>query len=363
MKDNHRLVLEQMLAAPTAPFHEQAVVGVVRQWAQRAGVDLRLDRAGNVVLELGRGTQPKWVLTAHIDHPGFIVRECRAGSVTAEFLGSVRKDFFIGSRVRFFGEAGEVGGRVTAVTDAKAGGFMQVRVKLDARAKLPASTVGMWDFPSMRVRGNRLSGRGCDDVAGAAALLCALEDLAESSRAGRSVPRVMGLLTRAEEVGFIGAMGACQRDTIPRKSLVVGIETSKAQAAAPLGGGVVVRVGDAARTFEPALTAHVTAIAAALRKADGDFHFTRQLMPGGTCESTAYQMYGLRATALCVPLGNYHNMGAAGKIAPEQIDLRDFASLVKLLVAIASDDGNTERTEDALRKRLRELLQTRGEFL
>ena len=45
-------------------------------------------------------------------------------------------------------------------------------------------------------------------------------------------------------------------------------------------------------------------------------------MSGGTCEATAYQLYGYRTAALCVALGNYHNCGPDLTIAPEFVDRR-----------------------------------------
>ena len=35
----------------------------------------------------------------------------------------------------------------------------------------------------------------------------------------------------------------------------------------------------------------------------------RCLMSGGTCEATAYQLYGYETGGLCIALGNYHNRG------------------------------------------------------
>ena len=46
-------------------------------------------------------------------------------------------------------------------------------------------------------------------------------------------------------------------------------------------------------------------------------------MSGGTCEATAYQLYGYRTAALCVALGNYHNCGPNHQIAPEYVSVDD----------------------------------------
>ncbi len=237
--------------------------------------------------------------------------------------------------------------------------FIQARLRLDRAADLRVGDIGMWDLPPMRVRGTALSSRACDDLVGSAAVVCALgEIIAAGTPCDLTV-----LLTRAEEAGFIGTLGACEKRTLPRDAFVVAVETSKAQPGAPLGAGVVVRVGDSIRTFDPSLTAHISAVAAGLARRDKGFHFVRQLMPGGATEASAYLMYGWTAAALCVPLGNYHNMGDRGKIAAEQIDLGDFESLIKLLAALPAEKTLPRNTDDRLREKFRNVLKSRGGFL
>jgi putative aminopeptidase FrvX len=118
--------------------------------------------------------------------------------------------------------------------------------------------------------------------------------------------------------------------------LVIGVECSKAITGVALGGGPVLRVGDKATVFTPAVTAYCQVVAEELAAKDKAFSFQRKLMDGGTCESTAYCHYGYDATGICLPLGNYHNMDESrGRIGPEYIDVRDFANLVKWFVALA----------------------------
>ena len=52
------------------------------------------------------------------------------------------------------------------------------------------------------------------------------------------------LFTRAEEVGFYGALEAIRHATLPKNACVLSLECSKAFAHAPQGEGVIVRVGD-----------------------------------------------------------------------------------------------------------------------
>jgi len=350
-------ILRDVLSLPTAPFCEEAVVEYVRRFANARKLTFRRDKGGNVVLRyrgpVARGRRPlRWVFAAHMDHPGFIAARRRGRTLWARFLGSVEKHYFPGSRARFFTPGGEVGGTVDTVRKAPDGTGRSVRLTLDRSADVPAGTVGMWDFPAMRVRGQRISARACDDLAGVASVLCVLDALARSGIAAD----VTGLLTRAEESGFVGALAACHDRTIPHTALLVAIETSAAHAQAPLGSGVVVRVGDRTRTFDPSLTAHVDAVAENLTKRHGSFRHGRHLMPGGTCESTVYAAWGYTTAAVCIPLGNYHNRDRNGCIAPERIDLGDFTSLVQLLTGLAESKAAPADTDARLRDALSDRL-------
>ena len=354
-------ILESILSQPVSPFHEGAVVAEVRRFAERRGVAFSRDSAGNVILRYRRG-RPRgapWVFTAHMDHPGFVTTRRRGRDVWAHFRGRVKSRYVLGSRVRLFAPGGEVCATVASRRAIKPSPWWSCRLLLDAPAAVPPGTIGMWDVPAFRRRRRRVSARACDDLAGTAAVLCAIDRLA----AAGTRADVIGLLTRAEEAGFVGALSACRLGTIPPDAWVVGIEASKAQPAAPLGGGVVLRVGDSARTFDPSVDAHLAAVAGALARERSGFRFTRQLMPGGSCESMVYCLFGYRAGALALPLGNYHNMGPDGRIRPEEIDLGDFASLVELLAALAMEKTTPAASDAAARARLKAVLAERERFL
>jgi len=95
----------------------------------------------------------------------------------------------------------------------------------------------MWDQGEGRTKGGKFFSRVCDDLAGAAAALTMLSELA--ARPPRSTVAV--LLTRAEEEGFIGAIAASLEPKLLRKSdRVVAIECSALQPYAPQGKGAIV---------------------------------------------------------------------------------------------------------------------------
>ncbi|MHC4717936.1 MAG: hypothetical protein ACYS5V_13260, partial [Planctomycetota bacterium] len=240
MKPRHRTILRELLSAPTAPFIEDAVVEAVRRWAVRTGVGMTRDAAGNVLLRHRgpRAGRRRWVFAAHMDHPGFAAVSRRGRRLWAQFRGGVGAEYFAGSRVRFFAPEGEVVGRIESARKTKDRWIRHCRLALSRPADVPAGTPGMWDLPAMSVRDRTLASRACDDVVGTAAVLCAIEEIAKR----RLRCRVTALLTRAEEAGFVGCLAACENGTIPGGAFVVAIEASKAQPAARLGDGVVIRV-------------------------------------------------------------------------------------------------------------------------
>jgi putative aminopeptidase FrvX len=163
---------------------------------------------------------------------------------------------------------------------------------------------------------------------GVAATLCVLAELAR-----REHPHpVLGIFTRAEETGFVGCMGLCKSGLIPRGAALVGLECSPRRASARVGRGPVVRVGDRLSVFSPWITHHLHASAESLAAQSPAFVYQRALMDGGSCESTAYNLLGFEAGALCLALGNYHNCGADGRIAPEYVAWNDFEGLIALML-------------------------------
>jgi len=200
------------------------------------------------------------------------------------------------------------------------------------------------------VRGKKFYSRGIDDQGGVASALAMLDQLhARPPRAPVAV-----LLTRAEEEGFVGAVAAVVKPKLLRKSdRIIAIECSAMQPYARQGDGVIIRVGDKTSIFNSGLTYFLTQQAEALATADKTFKFQRALMPGGTCEATVYDAYGYTAAAICVPLGNYHNMDREKRrIGPEYIDVGDWKNMVKLFVQVARNGDTFAADNSALRERV-----------
>src|SRR5690606_20167411 len=156
---------------------------------------------------------------------------------------------------------------------------------------LGIGSVGRWRFapPKLGVKRGLLHAPACDDLAGVAAALTALDQ----ARKKPELRHFGVLLTRAEEEGLLGAIAAARDGTVTPDARVLSIEMSRSFAVSPIGAGPVVRVGDVSSVFDADLTNQVTGVAR-----EAKLPHQRKLMAGGTCEATAFGAYGLAATGL-----------------------------------------------------------------
>ena len=290
-----------ILAQPTAPFHEDAIrAEILMQLAQCPHVTAVQDDFGNVIACYRRGSgEARYAFAAHMDHPAY---------VGEEFLGGVPAEY---------------------------------------REKNPPlrdfGAFAMWDLPAFEVKDGRIYSRACDDLIGCTAIVALFHELEKTG----AEACVYGLFTRAEEVGFIGAIHLAQSGRLAKTLTVVSLETSSEKGGpAKMGAGVIVRVGDRTSIFDDAATA---ALMDAAKQAD--IPVQRCLMSGGTCEATAYQLYGYRSAGLCVALGNYHNCGPDTQIASEFVSVEDVAGMVALMVALTTSPTPTD-PHAALRTKL-----------
>jgi putative aminopeptidase FrvX len=335
----HRWLLD-LTHVPTTSGREQRVIDWVRNWVDRRD-DLKVvaDKSGNLLITVkGRRSRTDPVIAAaHMDHPGFVVESVNGRNVTAVFRGGVLEPYFAEAAVEFFDNRdGRHPGKVTDYdTDSKT-----AVVQLNAPTSvLGIGAVGRWRFapPSLGVKRDLLHAPACDDLAGVAAALTAIDQ----SRRKPELRHFGVLLTRGEEEGLLGAIAAARDGTCPDGSRVLSIETSRSFDDSPIGGGPIVRVGDKSSVFDSDLTNRLSIVAR-----DSKLPHQRKLMAGGTCEATAFGAYGIASTGLCLALGNYHNMvdidgvqsGTAKPVlAPEVISISDFDGLVGLMLAAAKD--------------------------
>jgi endoglucanase len=361
-------ILSELCSVPTAPYAEHRVIEYVERFVRDRSKSLRLsrDRFNNQLIEL-RGKYPakarRLVLVAHMDHPGFVARKMINGkTLQADFYGGVLREYVNGAKVRFFDETNtEIRGIVTSTTPDKERPNYPSSAKIHLRMPVTPGSPGMFDQGPGRMKGNKFVSRVCDDLGGAAAALAVLDELSDKPPKNP----VAVLLTRAEEDAFIGAIGAVLHPELLEKSdLIISIECSARQRYALQGNGVVLRVGDRTSIFNSAFMYFLNQQAQALAKRDSKFKFQRALMPGGTCEATVFDAYGYTTGAVCVPLGNYHNMDRhRRKIGPEYVDVNDWKNMVKLLAKVSRESHEFTADLGTLKEKIEKRFQAQRPLL
>jgi endoglucanase len=339
----------RLVSLPTAPFFEHAIAEEVARLCVEQGLPLVRDRFGNLLIHLNKnGRVRPLVLAAHMDHPGFeIERTLGPNRWLARFRGNVAPACFReGLRVRLMPQ--DHPARLVRFDLGK-----QEFQLAAARPPPEEPRFAVWDVEGFAVRDGRIIARACDDLIGVATVLQVLTQL----KRDQARVNVIGVLSRAEEVGFHGALALAAARGLPRDSLVVSLETSRELPGAKMGSGVVIRVGDKASTFDSSATRYLTEVASELGRDRPRFQFQRALMSGGTCEATAYQEFGYQCSAVCVALGNYHNCAPRDQIRAEYVSLADACSMADLLGAAANRMPEFSNLVKRLPDRLASLLQ------
>ncbi|MBK8162516.1 MAG: hypothetical protein IPK65_05030 [Gammaproteobacteria bacterium] len=344
-----------LLAQPTAPFRESHVIEHVSRYFHRHHVPFFADPHGNLVvgaesrrdyadLLRGRGDQPVRVFVAHMDHPGFHgVRWLAHNRLAVRWYGGSPVRHVAGARARLVGPDGVAGSGTFARVRANPSGWGidSAEIRLTPaqasalRGRAARSLSGGFEFraPVWR-QGDRVYCPAADDLVGVFAIM---ETARRLWRAPRARPPFLGLLTRAEEVGFVGAVAHFELGWLrphTRPLVIVSLEASRTLPGAVVGKGPVVRLGDRRTVFQPDGLKVLSDTAA--RVLPGCHQ--RRVMDGGACEATAATAWGLPAIGISVPLGNYHNQGFEGGPdcpapegpAPEFVSTRDVAGLLRL---------------------------------
>lgn len=369
----HLRWLLELTQIPTAAGREFRVVAWLRAWlAARPDLDVTTDAVGNIHVAIkgragtsaGDAVRPIY-FTAHLDHPAFVVERVISPSVVElSFRGGVMEDYFRDAAIALYDacdarRSAKLTGKLdeSRRPDGSASPFSHYLAELaHAADTIAPGDIATWDLPRATIEDDLVHTHACDDLAALAAALCAIDELLSRNIGGD----VRLLFTRAEEVGFIGAIAACRpprgQRLIPMHARVIALENSRSFAESPIGGGPIVRVGDRVSVFSPQLTdaiakraeeiagAPSTVTASQKNTALPTWHWQRKLMAGGACEASVFCEAGYEATCVCLPLGNYHNMAdlasvQAGtnttppRVGREFISAHDYHALVDLLIA------------------------------
>lgn len=359
MNQGQLKLLFELLRQPTAPFREQQVRAFAEAVLDEWGVPHGRDPHGNLMVGVRdaadyrrllheRSSEPVRLFIAHMDHPGFQgARWLDERTLTIRWHGGSPVKHLNGARVWLSAGEGYLGeGRLRRIELHPKGYAIQTAEVRCADARLHQACpqarrlYGGFAFRAPVWRsGRRLYTKAADDLVGVFAILETVHALYR--KRGRQRPPFIGLLTRAEEVGFVGAIAHLELDWTGarRRPLVaVSLEASRTLPGARIGKGPVVRLGDRRTVF----SADGMQLLSELAERVLPQAHQRRIMDGGACEATAATAFGIPTVGLTVPLGNYHNQGLEGGAdcpraqgpAPEFVHLDDVQGLLSLCRAL-----------------------------
>ena len=325
-------LLRELGSRPAVPFFEDGPAGYILTTLGDLGINARRDAYGNIIAHYSNNPQPSQppiAFVAHMDHPGFEITEAGEGRIVGRALGAVpvaalRKPTPVqvlvpdGRRI-----PAEVYPPDETMSSSRSEGEVLVRLRSEVSLDPPVPVV--FDLPDFVLEGDTIRMRALDDLAGCGSILAALERLAFDGVEAD----VYGVFTRAEEGGLFGARLMAEAGTLPKETLVVSLESSAVIPGVAQGEGPVIRTGDASYTFDAEAEQMLIAARESIRVRDPGFKCQRQLMSGGTCEATAFALFGYRTTGIAFPLGNYHNATTRiadpeGGVDAEYIKLSDY---------------------------------------
>ena len=293
-----------------------------------------------------------------MDHPGYEIVEVGERGTIARALGgvpvvSMKQSVAVlallsdGSRVR--AKLIPPGGPLSDDPDDR---LVLVEFEVDVEFAPPVPLV--FDLVNFTLDGDLIRMRAADDLAGCASGLAALERIV----ADEVNVDFYAVWTRAEEGGLWGARLMAEAGTLPKDTLVVSIESSPVIPGVAQGEGPVIRTGDRMFTFDADAEQIFIVAQDAIQSRNPNFKVQRQLMSGGSCEATAFAVFGYKATGIAFPLGNWHNATTfigdpQGGIGPEYIHVDDFLGGVELLTEAAKSVG--KRNDSPTRARVRQI--------
>lgn len=362
-------VLRDLGSRPAVPFYEGGPARYLLDTLRRlepptvaggafAGVDVSRDAYGNIVAHyanLPEQRQPPLALVAHMDHPGFEITGARADGLLASALGGVPvASLKRPTPVLILAPDGERIPATTAPIEDGQADERTVLIRPRAGAPLTAPLPVVFDLPDFDLEGETIRMRAADDLAGCAAILAALERVVSTGVEAD----LYAVFTRAEEAGLYGARLMAEAGTLPPDTIVVSVESSAVIPGVSQGEGTVIRTGDASYTFDADAEQVLIAAREGIREREPDVRSQRALMSGGTCEATAFALYGYRTTGLAFPLGNYHNATTSipdpeGGVGAEYIHLSDYLDGVRLIAEAAASVA--KRNDSPTRRRMRQV--------
>jgi putative aminopeptidase FrvX len=378
-------LLFDILSTPTAPFREGQVILKIIRTLKLSGVPYFQDPHGNILVGVKspadylhlirkKSKEPLRFFIAHLDHPGFHGSQWKSSRELAiQWHGGSPTQYLEGAKVWLSHSSGFLTHGILKNPELTPSGksLKSGWVHLEENPKVPATELygGFCFRAPVWNEGERIYTQAADDLVGAYGILSMAIQHWGSKKRAQEFPWI-GLLTRAEEVGFIGALAHFELGWLQkakRPVLCVSLETSRALPDAEIGKGPVVRLGDRFTPFDPGALRVLSDVAV---KTLPNRH-QKRMMDGGTCEASAATVFGFKSIGISVPLGNYHNQSLEGGPdsapplgpAPEFVHSNDIEGLILLCNALMKPKLNWENPWDEKLKDLKKGLKTYKKLL
>ena len=297
--------------------------------------EVGIDVMGNVIAVKRSGTQnaPKVLLDAHMDEIGLIITGVEEGFLRFSALGGLDARIMPAAEVEILSDPPHIGiicalpPHVLKAEDKNKqikfeDMYIDVGMSQEQAAKaIPLGTPGVMSCSPRRCGADLICAKALDDRAGVAAILKAVELLAET----KPEADLYVMASAQEEVGIRGA-GPGAFGISPDYCIVVDVDFAKTpdtkphEASSALGGGVIISRGP---NMNPELTDSITALA----KEKG-ISSQITVTPGGNSGTNARAIQisreGVATAVLGIPLKYMHT-------SAEIASLRDIESAAMLI--------------------------------
>lgn len=345
MREESFKFLKKLLETPSPSGFETQGQRVWADYVRETGETVKSDAYGNVFSTMNPDATPKVLLAGHADELGLMVSYISDdGFLYFQGIGGVDRAMLRGQRVVVHGDEGPVPGVTGHLAihmqepedRKKVPNFHEVFIDIGVKSKAEAEKlvrVGnavTMDAHVVKLAGNRIAARGCDNRIGTWAAAEAFRLVAE--KRSKLKAGVVALSTVQEENGLYGAKMAGYR-LRPEVALVVDVThatdipicSKPRHGDVKLGGGPVISIGSA---NHPVLIERLREVAKN-HKIPVQFEANPRYT-GTDADAIFVQRGGIPTVSLGLPNRYMHS-------PVEVIDLGDLKALADLLAAFCLD--------------------------
>ena len=345
MREESFKFLKKLLETPSPSGFETLGQRVWADYVRETGETVKSDAYGNVFSTMNPDATPKVLLAGHADELGLMVSYISdEGFLYFQGIGGVDRAMLRGRRVIIHGDEGPVPGVTGHLAihmqepedRKKVPNFHEVFIDIGVKSKAEAEKlvrVGnavTMDANVLKLAGNRIAARGCDNRIGTWAAAEAFRLVAE--KRSKLKAGVVALSTVQEENGLYGAKMAGYR-LRPEVALVIDVThatdipicSKPRHGDVKLGGGPVISIGSA---NHPVLVDRLREVA---KNHKIPIQFEANPRYTGTdADAIFVQRGGIPTVSLGLPNRYMHS-------PVEVIDLGDLKALADLLAAFCLD--------------------------